>query len=154
MTDHREAYNQTKEDSPEAKREIYELILKGYTPDEISPIINKKYHGNRKTTYRWIRSVLKAIGDVQKDNDKQRGINVGLAVHRLLNLHDKALEAGKFTTALKALTMAHELQGLVEVSIPKGKSVSKSKDAPKQDEDTDLSQMSTEELKKMLDGEE
>lgn len=146
----KEQYNQTKEDSIEAVREIYEMLLKGYTQAEISPIINHKYSCDRRTTRDWIKRVLRRIGDAQKANQKQYGLNVGLAIERLLRVYDVALENGKEEVALKALNQAMQLQGVIETKLPSPPVTKEPKKKEKEEPDVDFSELSDEELKNMV----
>lgn len=143
-----EKYLETKEEAPQAHREIYEMLLKGYTPEEITPIINKNYSCDRKTTRRWMKHVLRRIGEAQSDNNKEYGLNLGLAVERFLHVYQKAVEDGKHNIALQCLKTINELQGLT------GKGESKQVAQSSSTEDSDVSSLSDEELKKILMGEE
>lgn len=150
----RDKYWDCKELAPEAHREIYELLLKGLTKTEISPIMTKRYSDvDRHTVYRWINDVLRAIADAQKANEKEYGSNVGLAVGRLSTLYQKALEAGELRLAYTVLKELHRIQGITETKpTRRKKSGQVDVSGPMQDSTPDLSKLSDEELKRLVEG--
>lgn len=146
--DHSEKYAKTKELNPEVHREIHEMLLKGYTATEISPIINRKYDIDRHTGYRWIKTVLQRIGEAVGRDKKKLDINVGLAVERHLTLYQRALEKDEFAVAFRCLQEVSKLQGLrIEEEKPK-----EPKKKKQESSKVDVSGMSLEELKRMAEG--
>jgi hypothetical protein len=147
---HSEKIAETHTIKPEAMREIHEMFLKGYTQAEINPIISKKYGVVRSTSLIWIKAVLKRITDVSRSDPKNRRVNVGLAVERLLTLYSKAVDKEDYGTAFRCLNEIDRIQGLIQTKdTPDEDKRKKKKETPPK---VDVSGLSEEELKRLVEG--